>query len=172
MLEEIVPDAQTPTPALVAAWLALDILRAESVPMWAANWLVQGYDGTSLAELAGLSGRDPREVRDLLPAALTDAGVDPLSSTQAALKVAYDHIATMHLTGRVRWTWVVNQVVGLVIGNGYAAEALEPPLGQLWGIDDEPGEPWSRTDDELAGVVRQACIEQVQRGLSDRLSAE
>ena len=128
-----------------------------------ANWLVEGYDGESLAELAGLSGRDTREVRDLLPAALADAGVAPLSSRQAALKVAYDHIANMHLSGRVRWTWVVNQVVELVIGNGYASEVFEQPLGALWGIDDELGDPWSRTEDELAGIVRRACIEQVQR---------
>jgi hypothetical protein len=85
-----------------------------------------------------------------------------MSSTQAALKVAYDHIARMHLNGRVRWAWVVNQVAGLVIDNGYASEVLEQPLGELWGIDDELGEPWSRTDEELAGVVRQACIEQVR----------
>lgn len=163
MLQEIVPDGETPTPALVAAWLALDTLRAESVPMWAATWLVQGYDGASLAELAGLSGQDTREVRDILPAALADAGFGPLSSRQAALKVAYDHIANMHLSGRVRWTWVVNQVEELVIGNGYAAEVFEQPLGALWGIDDESGEPWSRTDDELAGIVRQACIGQVEQ---------
>jgi hypothetical protein len=163
MLQGIDPDGKTPTPALVAAWLALDTLRAESVPMWAANWLVQGYDGESLAELAGLSGRDTREVRDLLPAALADAGFAPLSSRQAALKVAYDHIANMHLSGRAHWTWAVNKVVELVIGNGYASEVFEQPLGSLWGIDDELGEPWSRTEDELAGIVRQACIEQVQQ---------
>lgn len=163
MVEEIVPDGETPTPVLVAAWLALGSLRAESVPLWAANWLVQGYDGALLAELAGLSGRDTREVRDLLPAALADAGVDSLSARQAALKVAYDHIANMHLTGRVRWAWVVNQVVELVIANGYADEAFEQPLGEMWRIDDEPGEPWSRTDDELAEIVRRACIEQLQQ---------
>jgi hypothetical protein len=162
MLQEIVPDGATPTPALVAAWLALDTLRAESVPLWAANWLVEGYDGESLAELAGLSGRDTREVRDLLPAALADAGIALVSSRQAALKVAYDHIANMHLSGRVRWAWVVNQVAGLVIGNAYASEVFEQPLGDLWRIDDEPGQPWNRTDDELAGIVRQTCIEQVQ----------
>jgi hypothetical protein len=163
MLQGIDPDGDTPTPALVAAWLALDTLRAESVPMWAATWLVQGYDGESLAELAGLSGRDTREVRDLLPAALADAGFDPLSSRQAALKVAYDHIANMLLSGRAHWTWAVNQVVELVIGNGYVSEVFEQPLGVLWGIDDELGAPWSRTEDELAGIVRQACIEQVQQ---------
>ncbi|MFC5263527.1 hypothetical protein ACFPJ1_15545 [Kribbella qitaiheensis] len=162
MLQEVVPEGETPTPALVAAWVVMDVLRAECVPMWAANWLVQGYDGESLAELAGLSGQDTREVRDLLPAALADTGVAHLSSRQAALKVTYDHIARMHLSGRVRWAWVVNQVAGLVIDNGYASEVFEQPLGELWAIDDEPGEPWSRTDDELAGIVRQACIEQVQ----------
>lgn len=163
MLQEIVSDGETPAPGVVAAWLVLDTLRAESVPLWAANWLVHGYDGESLAELAGLSGRDTREVRDLLPAALADAGVAPLSSRQAALKVAYDHIANMHLSGRVRWTWVVNQVVDIVIGNEYTSEVFEQSLGDLWGIDDEEGEPWSRRDDELARIVRQACIEQVQQ---------
>ncbi len=163
MLEESVPDGETPTPALVAAWLALDTLWAESVPRWAADWLVQGYDGQSLAELAGLSGRDTREVRDLLPAALADAGVDTLSARQAAFKVAYDHIATMHLTGRVRWTWAVNQVASLVIDTGYTPEAFEQPLGDLWGIDDDLSEPWSRTEDERARIVRLACIEQVHR---------
>lgn len=77
--------------------------------------------------------------------------------------MAYDHIANLHLTGRVRWAWVVNQVAELVIGIGYSSEAFEQPLGELWGIDDDLDDPWSRTDDELAGIVRQACIEQVRQ---------
>lgn len=160
MPQEFMLDGATPTPELVAAWLALDDLRAESVPMWAANWLVQGYDGAALAELAGLSGRDTREVRDLLPAALAEAGVRPPSSKYAAVKVAFDHIANLHLSGRVRWAWVVNQVVDVVYLSGHASEPFEQPLGQLYGIDDEAGEPWSRPDDELAQVVRQACLDQ------------
>jgi hypothetical protein len=163
MLQEFVPDGETPTPGLVGAWLALDRLHAESVPMWAASWLVQGYDGASLAELAGLSGRDTREVRDLVPAALADAGIAPLSTRQAALTVAYDHIANLYLTGKARWAWVVNQVAELVIGIGYSSEAFEQPLGELWGIDDDLRSPGSRTEDELAGIVRQACIEQVRQ---------
>jgi hypothetical protein len=160
MSQELMSDGATPTPELVAAWLVLDDLRAESVPMWAANWLVQGYDGAALAELAGLSGQDTREVRDLLPAALAEAGVSPMSSKHAAVKLAFDHIANMHLSGRARWTWVVNQVVELIYATGYASESFEQPLGQLYGIDDEAGEPWSRTDDELAQIVRQACLDQ------------
>ncbi|GAB2681311.1 hypothetical protein GCM10009743_66810 [Kribbella swartbergensis] len=154
------PDRATPTPELVAAWLALDDLRAESVPMWAANWLVLGYDGAALAELAGLSGQDTREVRDLLPEALAEAGVRPLSSKLAAVKVAFDHVANLHLSGRARWAWVVNQVVEVVYRTGDASEAFEQPLGQFYGIDDEAGEPWSRTEDELARIVRQACLDQ------------
>ena len=160
MSGEVMPDEATPTPELVAAWLVLDILRAESAPLWAANWLLQGYDGESLVELAGLSGRDTREVRDLLPAALSDAGVAPMSTEQASIKVAYDHIADMHLAGRARWTWVVNQVVEIVIANGFASDVFEQPLSELYGLDDKPGEPWSRTD--LARVVREACVEQTR----------
>ncbi|MFG1620573.1 hypothetical protein [Kribbella sp. NPDC049227] len=160
MSQEFVRDGATPTPELVAAWLALDDLRAESVPMWAANWLVQGYDGAALAELAGLSGRDTREVRDVLPAALAETGVRPLSSKDAAVRVAFDHIANQHLSGRTRWAWVVNQVVDVLYRAGEECEAFRQPLGELYGIDDEAGEPWSRTDDELARIVRQACLDQ------------
>src|SRR5262245_7644371 len=54
-----------PSPRLVAAWLALDMLPTEHLPRWAAFWLVDGYDGAALVELAGLHGDDPREVRDV-----------------------------------------------------------------------------------------------------------
>ena len=55
---------ETPTPGLVAAWLVMGTLRAESVPMWAANWLVQGYDGMSLAELAGLGAEAEQRAKN------------------------------------------------------------------------------------------------------------
>jgi hypothetical protein len=160
---EVVAEGETPAPRVVAAWMVLELLPAERVPMWAAEWLVQGYDGDALAELAGLSGRDTREVRDYLPAALADVGVDAMSSEQAAFKVAYDHIATLHLEGRVRWDWAVGQVAGLVIAAGHADVAFEQPLGALWEVDDEFDEPWSRSEDELAQVVRQACVRQLRQ---------
>jgi hypothetical protein len=163
MLQETSSDEETPPPAVVAAWLVMNTLRAESVPMWAASWLVEGYDGEALAELAGLSGRDTREVRDLLPAALADAGVDFLPSRDAGLKVAYDYIATMHLSGRGAWFWAINQVQGLVIANDYAPAAFEYPLGDFWSVYDELGEPWARTEDELAQFVHQTCSEQLRR---------
>ncbi|GAA1580893.1 hypothetical protein GCM10009804_41860 [Kribbella hippodromi] len=144
-------------PELVAAWLTLDQLHVESVPMWAAGWLVQGYDGPALAELAGLSARDPREVRDLLPDALAEAGVPPLTATYAAVKVTLDDIAQLHLTGRARWSWVVDQVDQLA---RESHDVLDQPLGRLYTINDQPGEPWSPTETELAQTVHNACLDQ------------
>jgi hypothetical protein len=89
--------------------MVLEQLPAERVPMWAAEWIAQGYDGDALAE------------------------------------------------------WAVNQVVGLVLAAGHADVAFEQPLGALWEVDDDHDEPWSRTKDELAEVVRQACLEQLRQ---------
>jgi hypothetical protein len=123
VLWDAVPEGETPTPRVVAAWMVLELLPAERVPMWAAEWLVQGYDGDALAELAGLTGRDTREVGDFLPAALADVGFAP----------------------------------------GDADVAFGQPLGALWEVDDDLTEPWSRAEDELADVVRQACLEQLRQ---------
>ncbi|GAA1154504.1 hypothetical protein GCM10009630_60790 [Kribbella jejuensis] len=161
MVEQVLPNDATPPPALVAAWLTLDNLHLEAVPMWAANWIVQGYDGPSLAELAGLNGQDTREVRDLLPDALADTGIAALPSGQAALKIAYDDIATAYLAGRAQWTWAANEVARLVIATNYAEENFDHPLSVLWYIDEEIGQPWARTDDELAADVRRLCIDQL-----------
>ena len=68
-------EAGIPSPELVAAWLELDTLPTERVPLWAAHWLAAGHDGEALAEIAGLHGDDPHDVRDLLPSALAECGV-------------------------------------------------------------------------------------------------
>src|SRR5687767_6922849 len=39
---------EVPSPRLVAAQMRLGILTAESVPLWAAHWLVQGFDGEAV----------------------------------------------------------------------------------------------------------------------------
>ena len=80
---------EVPSPRLVAAQMRLGILVTESVPRWAAHWLVQGFDGEALVELAGLSGRDTRSVADILPAALEQVGIPPMTSLQAEVKVAF-----------------------------------------------------------------------------------
>src|SRR5690348_6995221 len=65
---------EIPSPALVAAWLALDMVPTEKIPRWAAFGLADGHDGNGLVDLAGLRGDDPHEVRDVLAAALAGFG--------------------------------------------------------------------------------------------------
>lgn len=65
--------AGVPSPTLVAAWLTLDTLATERIPLFAAHWLASGYDRHALAELAGLDGDDPHDVRDVLADALATA---------------------------------------------------------------------------------------------------
>lgn len=74
-----------PSPGLVTAWAVLGILPLEQVPLWAAHWLAEGLDGEVLRELAGLSGADVQAVRELLPGALAEVGVDVSGPRRSAL---------------------------------------------------------------------------------------
>jgi hypothetical protein len=67
---------RVPGPQAVAAWARLGLVPNEEVPLWAAHWLVAGYDGEHLVHLAGLHGDDPCDVRDALPDALRDCGIE------------------------------------------------------------------------------------------------
>jgi hypothetical protein len=159
-----VPDeSAVPSPRLVAAWMRLDILSAETVPLWAAHWLIEGYDGDSITELAGLSGRDTRAVWDLLPAALEEADVPDMTSTQAETKVAFDHIASLHADGLASWGWVIDIVRETISQGGYAFEFFEQPLAAVYGLDDELEGGWGRAEEELGRAVWSACVEQLGR---------
>lgn len=61
-------DVVSPEAARVLHYLGQ--AHPERMPLWAAHWLVRGYDGEHLVHRAGLYGDDPREVGDVLPAAL------------------------------------------------------------------------------------------------------
>jgi hypothetical protein len=128
------PDVPTPTPTLVAAWLALDTLPTELVPMWAAQWLADGLDGPALRLLAGQSGSDPHEVRDVLPEALVDAGAPIPAVNVATATVAYDHFARMCLDGLASERWVVHKVEELYVESGFNSDLLSPPLGAVYGL--------------------------------------
>lgn len=157
------PAVPTPTPALVAAWLALDTLPTELVPMWAADWLAAGLDGAALGRLAGLSGSDPHDVRDLLPEALAEAGAPVPPVTVATATVAYDHAARLCMDGFASERWVTQKVEELYVNSGYDNDLLEPPLGAVYGLDDEWEGGWGRTPDQLATAVRAACAAQLGR---------
>ncbi len=153
---------EAPSPQLVAAWLRLGTLDMERVPMWAAHWLVNGFDGPVLAELAGLRSSDRREARDLLPGALSECGVPlPPSRIVAAMTIFAD-LARRQQSGQASERWVVERVQEVLRANDYANEMVELPLGQLCDLDDEYSGGWGRTDEDLAEIVRAVCVAQLQ----------
>jgi hypothetical protein len=150
-----------PSPSLVAAWLVLDTLPTERIPYFAAYWLAQGYDGPHVVVLAGLSGDDPHDVRDVLDDALADCDVTRPSTTAAAAMVAFNAVARMQADGLARERWVVDKVVEVVENNDYSSDVTDLPLGSLWGLADEWDAGWGRTQEELAARVREGCSEQL-----------
>ena len=163
---------RVPTPGMVSAWSVIGRLAAERVPMWAAHWLVQGYDGPALRELAGLDGSDRTSVRELLPVALGEAGCEVTPDSDdadarirsgriARLNVVYHDVAQLCLDGLASERWVLDKVAEIVSDELYSDEAIAPPLGQLFGLDDEWGAGQGRTKEELAEEVRRACQLQV-----------
>ena len=131
--------------------------------MWAAYWLVEGLDGDAVVELAGLSVQDSGAVRDLLPAALEDAGVADLTTTQAEVKVAFDHIAALHTDGLASWGWVIDVVHETISQGNYAVEYFEEPLAAVYGMDDELDGGWGRSEQEIGRAIRSACDQQLGR---------
>jgi len=154
------PDS-VPPPTLVAAWERLGVLCPEKVPLWAAHWIVAGYDGERLVYLAGLRGDDPRDVHDALPGALQDCDVRWPESDVAAATVAFAHLARMHVAGQAGALWVAQQVEEMVLNTGYSDGVMSLPLGHVYGIADAWGAGWAGTDEQLAAAVRAACEEQL-----------
>ncbi|WP_412538711.1 hypothetical protein R8Z50_23005 [Longispora sp. K20-0274] len=158
-----------PTPTAVAAWLVLDTMPVENVPWWAAAWLADGYDGQALRELAGLNGRDPHAVRDLLPAALAEIGVALPATDLAAAIDAFRHLAELCLAGQVGERWIAQKVEEIVIRADDSSSVIDLPLGQLYGVDDAWQGGWGPTVEELTAAVRAACAEQISFDTSTRL---
>lgn len=157
---------KVPSPMLVAAWLVLDTLPIERVPIWAAHWIADGRDGESLRRLAGLSSNDSREVRDLLDAALRECGVDDrdispeVSTKKAAAMEAFTAVAQLQASGRASERWVVSKVYEIVEPD-FDPELVGLPLGRLFDLDDEWSAGRGRPDDELRSEVRGACRDQL-----------
>lgn len=156
------PDSgEIPTPESVAAWVALDTLPSERIPLWAAHWLTQGYDGETLRVLAGLSGADPHEVRDILPAALTYCGAAIPDSNAAAAHVAFTTLARMHADNRATERWVLAKVCEIVARSDYADSVIALPLGRIVHLEDEWVGGWGRTEQQLERAIQNACRTQL-----------
>jgi hypothetical protein len=157
-----VASGEIPSPRLVAAWARLNMLPAERLPLWAAHWLAAGYDGEALRTLAGLSATDdPRDIRDILPGALADCGITIPDSDSAAAQLAFTHLARMCTNGHAAEQWVLGKVCEIAARSGYADSVLGLPLGQIFGLADEWGADWGRTEQELRAEIRDACAAQL-----------
>jgi hypothetical protein len=157
-----VTSGEIPSPRLVAAWAKLDVVPAERVPLWAAHWLAHGHDGDALRALAGLSTTDdPRDIRDVLPDALADCGTTIPDSDSAAAQLAFTHLARMHAARLATERWILDKVSEIIVRSGYADSVLGLPLGKLFGLDDEWGAGWGRTEQELKAQIREACTAQL-----------
>ncbi|WP_280261779.1 hypothetical protein [Nocardia abscessus] len=152
---------EIPTPELVAAWVALDTVPSERIPLWAGHWLVQGHDGETLRKLAGLSGTDPHEVHDILPEALADCTAAIPDSDAAAAQVAFSKLARMHADNRATERWVLDKVCEIVARSGYADSVIALPLGQIFDLEEEWGACWGRTEQQLAYEIQNACRAQL-----------
>ncbi|CUU56786.1 hypothetical protein Ga0074812_1095 [Parafrankia irregularis] len=163
------PDDGVPAPDLVAAWLVLGMLPTEQVPGWAAHWIARGYDGAALVELAGLDGRDPAAVRDLIEAALRECG--PLEVDVAAVErdhlraaalMAFTNVAELLFAGRATERWVVDRVHETAGDHYFDESVMNLPLGSLFHLADEWDAGWGRPVQELRSIVRQACHRQLE----------
>jgi hypothetical protein len=136
-------------------------LASERAPWWAAHWLAGGRGGPAPAELAGLNGRDPHAIRDLLPAAPAELGIVVPAADLAAAGVVFTDLARLRLSGRASERWVVDKVTEIAENRGYDNRLLRSPLARLWTLDDEWSAGWGRTQAELAAEVRAACAQQL-----------
>ena len=155
---------EVPSPEKVAVWAALYLVPIKKLPLWAAHWLVAGYDGENLVYLAGLPGDDSHETYDALPEALRDCGVSIPASEVAAATVVFTDLARMHLDGLAGAQWIAQKVDEILCASGHSAELIALPLGRLYCIADEWAEGWGRPADQLTALVRKCCQEQLRTG--------
>jgi len=161
-MTELAARDQVPSPHAVAVWLVLETLAVERTPWWAAQWLADGHDGHALRELAGLNGKDSHAVRDLLPTALAEMGVETLPTCLAAATASFHDLAEMLLACRIGPRWVVKRVAQIIVQAQYDEDVLNLPLGRLYGLEDEWEGGWGRTSADLKAEVEARCSEQLR----------
>ncbi|MEV0063875.1 hypothetical protein [Nocardia sp. NPDC050718] len=152
---------EIPAPGLVAAWVALGTVPSERIPLWAAYWLVDGHDGESLRDLAGLGGTEHHEILDILPAALADCATTVPDSATAAAQVAFTDLARMLAADRATEFWVLDKVYEIVHRSDYDASILNLPLGWIYELADEWEAGWGRPRDQLEREIQEACRAQL-----------
>lgn len=154
------PEVYVPTPALVGAWFALHRPLSHRVPLWAAYWVAAGYDGEALVQLAGLDGRDVRDVEDLLPDALAEMAVGVPNVLDAA-RLVFADLSLGCLDGSIDERIVARAVEEIYVESGYSSAVAGLPLGALVELEDEWQGKWGRGVEDLGAAVRAACRAQL-----------
>jgi hypothetical protein len=72
----------------IAESFVLGTLYVETIPSWATDALLAGYDSPSLRQLAGTDVVDHQEIRDLFQDSLRELGVSLPSPSEAGLSKA------------------------------------------------------------------------------------
>jgi hypothetical protein len=74
----------------------------------------------------------------------------------------FTNLAQLYADGKASERWIVDKVSEVLARSSYANSVIALPLGRLYGLDDEWGAGWGRTDTELRAVTRQACLDQLR----------
>jgi hypothetical protein len=101
-------------------------------------------------------------VRDLLPAALAETGVELPPTHLAAASEAFRDLAEMLVSRRADPWWVVKRVEQIMVQVQYDTDVLNLPLGHLYGLDDEWDGGWGRAPAQLKAEVEARCSEQLR----------
>ncbi|MBV1856627.1 hypothetical protein [Catellatospora tritici] len=148
------------SPYLVAALHANGRLPSERLPWIAAGWLVEGHDGPALRELAGLGAGEHREAGAVLPEALAETGLIPLTEEQAA-RAFLDHLYTCVLDGTLDEGDLCWQVSNL----RQVADAIRGvwPFDELAALEYEFAICYGSPTDLQEQRVRELCQEHRNR---------
>jgi hypothetical protein len=147
-----------PCPEQGAALRRFGVLRAEGLPMLAAQWLVQ-HDSPALRELAGLSGSEGWLIDQLWPAVLSDLGVETQSDDEAWFQLAAYEVSAMRYGREV--LEAMNEVVHAYIHAGYPNQ---DEVSFIYSLDDELDGGWGRPKDEVLAEVRRTLDSWASRG--------
>jgi hypothetical protein len=70
----------------------------------------------------------------------------------------------MHVDGLAAERWILDKVCEIAARSGYSDSVISLPLGKTFGLDDEWGAGWGRTDQELKAEIGKACAAELATG--------
>ena len=111
-------------PELVAAQIALGLIRSEQIPSVAWDALEAGLDGPAIRRLAALNAPTGFEIDEILPAAMKEMGLSAMAVPEAAKRVAKARVRSILNSGDdpLKYT---REFETLWIHSGYANEIVD-----------------------------------------------